>query len=116
MKECFACDVACKKMLIDDLQESMSLVPYVCYFVFFFLCITLLYNVWLMDMADDIDTFHDFMEMEASTLGVGHFICKGPHLAADCPDKTAFALFINYMRSKGGRKRWFPKAKRQRQR
>jgi len=75
---CVDCDKACQAKFVDDLQTAMSALPFFCYFIFFFLNIALVYNVFLIDMADDIETFHAFMEMEASTLGVAHFIENPP--------------------------------------
>ena len=48
-KMCGNCNHDCMKLAIDDAQASVAILPFVCYFVVFFICLSLMFNIYLME-------------------------------------------------------------------
>jgi hypothetical protein len=92
-KMCMNCDHDCMKLAIQEAQDSVAVLPFVCYFVVFFICLSLMFNIYMMDIAEDIDMFHSFMEMEAATRGVTHFNEERPEFEGTMEQKIG--LFVN---------------------
>jgi hypothetical protein len=46
---CEACAADCMKLAIKTGQDSVGILPFVCYFVFFFMVLSLMFNIYMME-------------------------------------------------------------------
>ena len=46
---CEACAHDCMELVIKTGQDSVGILPFVCYFVFFFMALSLMFNIYMME-------------------------------------------------------------------
>jgi hypothetical protein len=91
-KECLECGKGCQMEIIEEYQDSLKILPWVCYLFAFSVVVILMYNVYLIDVKDDIDTWYAYMDMEADTRGVGKIFGDRPEFEGTGTQKMGMIL------------------------
>ena len=77
--ECAICDIECKNMLLDELRGNVAYIANFFHFVFWGLCVVLVFNIRMADICSDVDDWNEFMKQEAKKRGIEDYVEEEMH-------------------------------------